>query len=65
MCEFCEQYEYLKEEAKERKKKNGINTYFKVRLFEYMVQNRIRRSGINWRPMKLNYCPVCGRKLSK
>lgn len=65
MCEFCEQYEYLKEEAKERKKKNGINTYFKVRLFEYMVQSRIRRSGTNWRPMKLNYCPVCGRKLSK
>lgn len=65
MCEFCEQYEYLKEEAKERKKENGINTYFKVRLFEYRVQNRIRKSGTNGRLMKLNYCPVCGRKLSK
>lgn len=63
MCEFCEHYEYLKEEAKDRKKKHGINTYFRIRLFEYTVKNRIRKGGVNWKPMKFNYCPVYGRKV--
>lgn len=63
MCEFCEQYEFLKKEAKERKKKNDINTYFRVRLFEYSVKDRIQRGAISWKPMKFKYCPVCGKKM--
>lgn len=63
MCEFCEQYKFAKEEAKEFKKEFGVNTYFKVMLFEYRMKNRKHRGSMTYRGVKLKYCPSCGKKL--
>lgn len=65
MCEFCNTYLFAKEKAKERKRETGINTYFKVKLFEYSVKNRVRKGALTYRGMKLVFCPMCGRKLSE
>lgn len=65
MCEFCEMYLYAKENARERKKEFGINTYFKAKLFEYSVKNRVSKGSLTYRGVKLVFCPTCGRKLSE
>jgi len=64
MCEFCDTYFSAKKEARERKKKHGINTYFKVRLYEYSVKNRVCSGSLTYRGMKLVFCPTCGKRLN-
>ncbi len=63
MCEFCETYKQAKKAAAESKKETGVNTYFRVKLFEYSVRNRVRKGSMTYASMKLVYCPTCGKKL--
>ena len=63
MCEFCETYKFLKEQVKQIKKEHGINTYFKVRLCREKYKDRIHKGTYTDKPMKIVYCPTCGRKL--
>lgn len=65
MCEFCELYQFEKEEAKLVKEKLGMNTYFKAKLYVYHVKDRIKSGTMTHKGMKLAYCPTCGRKLSE
>ncbi len=65
MCEFCDMYLYSKENARKLKKETGINTYFKAKLFEYHVKNRVRKGSLTNRGVKLVFCPTRGRKLSE
>lgn len=65
MCEFCEMYLFAKENARKLKKEHGINTYFKIRLYEYSVKNRVCSGSLTYGGMKLVFCPTCGRKLSE
>lgn len=59
MCEFCETYET----AKELEKESGIkNNYYAV-LRERSVVNGREKGELNHRPIKLVYCPSCGKKL--
>lgn len=65
MCEFCELYMTSKEIAKEKKLNHGINSTFKAVLREIKTKDRIRKGTIDGKPMKLVYCPTCGKKLSE
>lgn len=65
MCEFCETYLFAKQSAKERKKEFGINITLKVILTEISTKNRVRKGALDSMPMKLVYCPSCGKKLSE
>lgn len=62
-CEFCEEFRYAKRMSRKMKKACGVNTYFKAILHEYGMKNRVKQGVLNHRPLKLVYCPSCGRKL--
>lgn len=70
-CPFCRDYETTREvntrEIREAEKE-GIKRRFRyrVRMIEYperFIYSWQNDGQFGHKPMKLNYCPVCGRKL--
>lgn len=59
MCKFCEMYESTKELEEE----SGIKHNYYAVLQERSVVNGKEKGILNNRPVKLVYCPSCGRKL--
>lgn len=59
MCKFCETYEFSKELAN----KFGIENHCYAVLQERSVIDGKEKGCLNNRPMKLVYCPSCGKKL--
>lgn len=59
-CKFCQEYE---ESLKLSTNWEHANTHFKVCLYVYWTRNRKLVSRHMHKPMKLNYCPECGKKL--
>ena len=62
-CAFCEEYKNAYGLA-EYDRNHGRKVYFLVRLYEHVV----RRGGKEYRskthrPMKLRFCPSCGKEL--
>lgn len=61
MCEFCQLYEDTRKLEKELGFKNN---YYAV-LQERTVVNGKEKGIVNNRPVKLIYCPSCGKKLEE
>lgn len=59
MCNFCEMYET----AKELEEESGTKHNYYAVLQERSVVNGKEKGILNNRPVKLVYCPSCGRKL--
>lgn len=54
MCEYCEEQKYISDE---------LLSSVRIQHFEDMKQNRIYTLVVNNNYIKINYCPMCGRKL--
>lgn len=61
MCEFCEQFNASKEISEE----SGMRINYYAVLQERTVVKRERKRNLNNRPVKLVYCPSCGRSLTE
>lgn len=61
MCEFCEQFNASKEISEE----NGMKINYYAVLQERTVVNGKEKGILNNRPVKLVYCPSCGRSLTE
>lgn len=64
MCEFCEMYDSAKELAEERKRLRGIDTMFEVLIRQTKKLNGMKRGTVDGRPVKLKFCPLCGKQLN-
>lgn len=68
-CEFCERLEWMKKHDRRSKKElkeiHGRNYYphYKAKLYTYYTSENRTTGSLTSRPYKLNYCPVCGKKL--
>lgn len=66
-CKFCEQVEYAVEYDTLYPSENRLRNY-KVRLYQETVHKEHKNDVcgvLQYKPLKLNYCPVCGRNLRK
>lgn len=63
MCEFCKLYKWAKETTEQIKITADINTHLSIRLHEEREKDGIIRSAMTYKPMKLIYCPSCGKRL--
>ncbi len=61
MCEFCEQFNASKEISKESEMR--IRCYDVLQ--ERAVVNGKEKGILNNRPVKLVYCPSCGKNLTE
>lgn len=61
MCEFCEQFNASKEISEE----SGTKINYYAVLQERTVAKGKEKGMLNNRPVKLVYCPSCGRKLTE
>lgn len=59
MCKFCEQYKASKEIAHEQ----GMKINYYAILQERTVKGGKEKGVLNNRPVKLFFCPSCGKKL--
>lgn len=63
-CKFCKNLEWLKDKARDRKKKYGVNSTFGGRIdYRYTVNGEREDEGVFGERYSLNFCPVCGKKL--
>ena len=57
MCEYCKDKKYLS---------NALLSSVRIQQFEDKNKNKIYALAINSSTyIKINYCPVCGRKLKE
>lgn len=61
MCKFCEQYNTSKEIYEEK----GMKANYYAVLQERTIVNGKEKGILNNRPVKLVYCPSCGRNLTE
>ena len=73
-CKFCEEYKEIKaynDSSRKRFKEKGkpIRIYYKICLVEETRRigwGVVRSAGSHYhKPMKFNYCPVCGKSIMK
>ena len=73
-CKFCEGFNeikaYNKSSQKQFKEKGKpIRIYYKICLVEEIIRvgwGVVRTAGTHYnKPMKFNYCPVCGAEIKK
>lgn len=62
-CEFCESYEYYKNDAERLKAENDLEMRFSVTLVVGGYRNETRRMSHRDGGHKLVFCPTCGKKL--
>lgn len=61
MCEFCEIYQ----QAKESEKIAGLKNNYYAILRERSIVNGREKGELDHSPVKIHYCPECGRKLTE
>lgn len=61
MCDFCEQFNASKEISEE----NGMKINYYAVLQERTVVKGKEKGILNNRPVRLVYCPSCGRNLTE
>lgn len=62
-CEFCETYEFYKNDAKKSKAEHGLEIRFSAVLGIDGYRNDIHRMSHRDGGHKLVFCPTCGKKL--
>ena len=63
-CAFCEKYEQAVEQAEFEKLRFDHDTHFRVRLYVKVTRRKGREySSKTHLPMRLKYCPSCGKQL--
>ena len=64
-CSFCKEYKTLKNDSDKCQKDSRYSTNFKISLRTELYFDKRFMWSDTFRGHKLNYCPVCGKKLKE
>lgn len=64
-CEFCDEYDFFSKPVKRIDDDTYLDVSHEVSLIQTIRKDGIFLSSASYQPYKLNFCPVCGRKIPK
>lgn len=64
-CKFCTDLNDVKAIVRKYDKELNTKSHFKIKLFTYRTRDRKRMSMMGWSMYDINFCPVCGKKLTR
>ena len=65
MCEFCYEFNIVKDLNKGRPNANNYEIKYYSCFIEYLYYNKIYSGRTTHHKHELNFCPECGRKLKR